>query len=135
MVKKSLSIAWGIMFALCAGLGFFSNPAGVARAAMIALAVLTFVPPGVLIFLSWKTRAMDTLRLIRNLSAASLGCTLAVLVVSFLTAMEAEWVGNALHAALTIISSPMICGQIWILSLLLWAGLMWTCILLLKKKK
>ena len=60
---------------------------------------------------------------------------LLTLIGNFLTLAAPEWVGNVLYAVLVMVSSPMVCGQIWIISLLLWAALMWTCILLLGKRR
>ena len=135
MVKKPLYIAWGILFALCAGLGFVPEPAGAARVILIVLAVVCFVPPVLIVYYGWKERNLEALRLVRNLAIGSLGLTLLVLIGNFLTLAAPEWVGNVLYAVLVMISSPMVCGQIWVISLLLWAGLMWTTIALLKKAR
>ena len=60
---------------------------------------------------------------IRDLSGASLGITLALLVVNFLSVLSSGWVGTALNALLTILSTPMIASGYWALSLFLWAFL------------
>jgi hypothetical protein len=39
-----------------------------------------------------------------------------------------------LYALLVIISSPMICGQYWVLSLFGWSWLMFDCISKLRRK-
>lgn len=135
MSKKTLFTLWGGMFILCAGLGFIPNPAGLLRWLMTALAMLFFVPAGAIAYSAWKRKEPDTLRLVRNLAAGSLGLTVAALIANFVSIAAPEAVGDVLYAVLVMVSSPMICGQIWIVSLLLWAGLMWTCIFLLKKKK
>ena len=41
---------------------------------------------------------------------------------------------DVLYALLVILSTPMVCSQIWVISLVLWAALMWTCISVLSKK-
>ena len=135
MVKKTMYVFWGGMLTLCAAFGFLPVSAGAARGAMITLAVLSFIPPTVIVTLSSREGASADLWRIRNLSIASLSLTLAALLANFATLAAPEWAGNALYAILIIVSSPMICGQYWILSLTLWAALLWTCIILLKKRK
>ena len=135
MVKKSLYIAWAFMLLLCGLMGFVAVQGGPAYGVMIVLAVLCFVPPAILVYLCARDGSRADLRRIRNLSALSLGVTLALLVGNFFTIAAPAWVGDILYALLVVLSSPMICGQIWIISLLLWGALMWTCIHLLGKKK
>ena len=64
------------------------------------------------------------LALMRNLSALSLGLTALLLILNFLTAFHSELLGNILHAVLVVVSSPMICSGHWVLSLFLWACLL-----------
>ena len=135
MTKKSLYIIWAGMFALCAGLGFVPEPAGAGKVFCMILAVLFFAPPAAVVYLGWKKKDAEALRLVRNLSCGSLAVTLAVLVGNVMTLAAPEWVGDALYAILVMVSAPMVCGQVWFLSLVLWAALMWTSILLLGKKK
>ena len=135
MAKKSLYIGWAALFAVCAGLGFLPEPAGAAKVLCIIFALACFVPPALIVYLGWKEKDKETLRLVRNLAIGSLVVTLLMLIGNFLTLAAPEWVGNVLYAVLVMVSSPMVCGQIWIISLLLWAALMWTCILLLGKRR
>ena len=135
MKKKALYLGWLAMFALCAGLGFLPQPAGLTRGLLIALAVLCFVPPALIVYFGWREKSWEDLRLVRNLAIGSLVMTLVALIGNFLTLAASETVGNVLYAILVILSSPMVCGQIWIISLLLWAALMWTTVALLKKSR
>ena len=135
MVKKSLYIAWAFMLLLCGLLGFVVVQGGPAYAVMIFLAVLCFIPPVIIVVLSVRQGSAPDLRRVRNVSALSLGMTLVLLLGNFLTVAAPEWVGNLLYGALVVFSSPMICGQIWILSLLLWAALLWSCLVLQRKIK
>ena len=135
MTKKSLYVIWAVLFAICAGLGFLPNPEGLDKWICVVMALLFFAPPAGILFLSWRGKSWEDIRLVRNLSLGSLAVTLAVLVASFLTWAAPVWVGDVLYAILVIVTAPMVCSQFWILSLVLWAAIMWTCILLLGKKK
>ena len=120
MTKRTLFILWGILFGLCAGLGFLPEPGVLTTAA----ALLFFVPPAVLLYRAKRDGDAHTLLLIRNLSAMSLGLTVVLLVANFLTALSSEALGTAVHCLLTVVSAPMICSGHWALSLFFWACLL-----------
>ncbi|MBQ2855119.1 MAG: hypothetical protein IJE81_06560 [Oscillospiraceae bacterium] len=126
MNKKVLFTLWGVLFIVCAGLGFIPEPVPVLRGIMTALSVAFFVPPAVLLYRGGR----ETAQLIRNLSAASLGLTLVLLVLNLVFAVSSEFLGSVLHYVLTIVSAPMICSGYWALSLFLWA-----CLLMASRKK
>ena len=127
-INKFLFPLWGGMLILCAGVGFIPEPAGALKVAMTVLAVLSFLPPLVLVL-----RGSDAQRhLVRCLAAASLGLTLALLVANLMTVTASETVGTVLYYLLVIVSSPMVCSGYWALSLFLWAFLL---IMAGKKKK
>ena len=126
MTKRMLFILWGILFALCAGLGFLPSAGILATAA----ALLFFVPPVVLLYRARRDGDDPARLLIRNLAALSLGLTVALLVINFLTALSSEALGTAVHCLLTVVSTPMICSGHWALSLFLWA-----CLLMASLKK
>ena len=135
MNTKRLYGIWLVAFVICACLGFLPAPAGAAGVLCIILAVAFFVPPVWIVYRSWKDQDRKNIRLVRNLAMGSLMATIVILIGNFFTLAAPEWVGDALYAVLVIVSTPMVCGQIWIISLLLWAALMWSCILLLGRKK
>ena len=135
MTNKSLYMIWAVLFALCAGLGFLQSPAGLDKGICVFMSVLFFAPPAAIVYRGWKGRDRDSIRLVRNLALGSLAVTLVMLVANFLTLAVPVWAGDLLYAMLVILSAPMVCGQLWFLSLALWAGLLWTCILLLGRKK
>ena len=124
MNKKLLYALWGCLFILCAGLGFIPAPEGSGQILLTILSVLFFLPPAVLLRQSAKNRDPHTAMLVRNLSALSLGLTLVLLVLNFLTAMQSEFLGQILHYILVVVSSPMICSGHWAMSLFLWACLL-----------
>ena len=120
MKKTYLYALWGGLFSLCAGLGFIPAASGALVGGMTVLSVLCFVPPALLLY----QREEHTRVLVRNLSAASLGLTLVLLVLNFLCAMQSQLLGRVLHIMLVIVSSPMVCSGNWALSLFLWACLL-----------
>ena len=120
MKQKLLYTLWGCLFSLCAGLGFIPEPVETQARIMTFLSVLTFLPPALLLY---RGNAADA-RLIRNLSGLSLGLTLVLLVLNFLTALRSEFLGSVLHYILVMVSSPMICSGHWAMSLFLWACLL-----------
>ena len=134
MNKKILFALWGGLFVLCAGLGFVPEATGFLKVLMVLLSIGFFVPGFLLLRECGKTGDRRTAHLIRNLSALSLTATLVLLIANFLSVLGSETLGNILYYMLVIVSSPMVCGQYWVLSLFLWACLMITGMNALKKK-
>ena len=120
MNKKLLYTLWAGLFILCAGLGFIPEPEGALPVLLALLSWLFFLPPA---WLLYRGDPADV-KLIRDLSALSLGLSLILLVLNFLTALQSEALGMVLHYILTIVSAPMICSGHWAMSLFLWACLL-----------
>ena len=123
---KSLYIAWAVLFALTAVLGFvFPNAEGAgAKIALLVLSAVFFLPPWVILR---KTRAEGRrfhARLIGFLAAASIVLTAALLVLNLMSPLWGESVGIALNAALVIVSAPMVCSNFFVLPLFLWGMLL-----------
>ena len=121
MKHKTLFALWGGMYILCGLLGLSAESSGAGR---ILLALAFFLPP-FLIFRQAKAKAdRGTLSLLRNLSAASLGVTAVLIGLNVASLGASEAMGNLLHVLLVILSSPMVCGGNWLISLFLWACLL-----------
>ena len=135
MRKTGLLAAWGGLFVICAGLGFLPEPQGALRGLLIALAVVFFLPGALLLWQGRRQKDDDAIRLVRNLSALSLGLTLALLVANVASVLAPETVGDLLHGVLGVVSVPMFCGQVWVMSLFFWACLLICSLRLLSKKK
>lgn len=133
MDRKLLFALWGGMFSLCAGLGFIPEPEGAARAVLTALAVLSFLPPALLVYSASKAASRADLLLARNLAAASLILTAVLLALNFLTVLHSQALGDLLYGILVVVSSPMICGGNWAMSLFFWACLLTASMQQLKK--
>ena len=125
MKNNVLFALWGVLWTICAALGFIGESSWLGT----VLALGCFVPPLMLI----RSGSRRTLELIRNLSIASLGLTLVLIIANFLSFAASEILGIILHCLLVIVSSPMICGSYWVLSLFLWAVLLFASISALKK--
>lgn len=124
MNRKFCYILWGVLFALCAALGFVPAPEGAGATLMTVLSVVFFIPPMALILDARKRKDPKTLQLIRNLSLLSLGLTVAALITNAASLGWSRAVGDALYGLLIVVSSPMICSRYWLLSLFLWACLL-----------
>lgn len=124
MRKNDLFPIWGILFILCAGLGFFPEPEGALRALLTTVSLIFFVPPAVILYQARQEGDAPTIRRIRNCAAASLAVTLVLIVLNILTAMGSAGLGTAMHVLLVIFSAPMVCSGYWALSLFLWACLL-----------
>ena len=135
MSRKLLFARWGGLFILCAGLGFIPEADGFFAGLMKILAITFFVPGFVLLYRSKRTGDRNTVVLIRNLSAASLIATVVLIVANFLSIGAGEAAGDALYAMLVILSSPMICGGSWLMSLFLWACLLVSSLEILDRRK
>ena len=126
---------WAVLYILCGLLGFIPEPGPVLSVFLILLAIGFFVPPFFLLRNAEREGDRNTAALVRNLSALSLGLTVALLVLNFLSLMWPEALGTALYAVLVIVSAPMVCGQYWVLSLFLWACLLIMSVQMLKNRK
>ena len=122
--RKSLYLAWGAMYILCAGLGFIPEPEGWAYWALTAAALLFFLPPGLLLHQAIQAGDRRDPVIVRNLSLASLGLTTVTIILNFLTATASDAAGKLLYWLLILVSSPMVCGQAWLLGLFGWACLL-----------
>lgn len=134
MNQKRYFALWGGLFALCAGLGFFSEPDGLLKAVMVLLSLGFFIPGFLLLRDARQRGDRDVIKLIRNLAALSLLSTVILLIANFMSVMAGEILGTILYYVLIIVSAPMICGQYWAVSLFLWAALMLSAMKELKRK-
>ena len=134
MKKQVLFGLWAGLFSICAALGFIPEPEGGVRVLLTLSGVAVFAPPALLLYDGNRQGDRATLLLIRNLSAASLGLTVLLLILNFLSVLGSEGLGRFLYTVLVIVSSPMICCGSWALSLFLWACLLLVSRQLLKRK-
>lgn len=118
-------ILWVVLFALSAALGFTPTPEqGAAQALYMLAAVAVFVPGWLILLRAGKEKNKKHKLIVRNLCIASIVGTTVLLALNLMSAGWPESVGNGLHAALVIVSAPMVCGQSYALSLFLWGALL-----------
>ncbi len=129
MKKRNLYFAWGILYALCAVLGFIPSPSGGVFALCMILGLGFFVPPMLLL----RRGDKRTVQLLVTLSISSLVATVVVLVLNLLTVGASPAVGELFYWLLIVVSSPMICIQVRGISLFLWACLLFAGLGKLKK--
>jgi len=119
MKQQNLYTVWGVLFIICGVLGFLQ----LQNAVLTILSVVFFVP-GVLILVdAYKQKDQKALLRLRYVSLGSLSLTLGLLALSFASAQGSEALGNVLHYVLGVVSVPMFCSGVWVLSLFLWACL------------
>ncbi len=123
MKRSSLLALWGILYIICAGLGFIPDPEGSVRVFLLLISLMFFVPPAVLLYDAMQRSDAGTTRLVRNLSLLSLLVTLGLLIANILSALSGSAFGGFLHVLLVLLSAPMFCSNYWALSLFLWAAL------------
>ena len=130
MSNKLLFPLWGVLFIICAGLGFIPEPSW----ALTAISVLFFLPPALILYRAGKQGQPAPAKLVCWLSALSLVLTLVLLIANVLSVTASEAAGTVLYRLLVIVSTPMVCSGYWALSLFLWACLLVAGLRLLKKK-
>lgn len=130
---KKLWLSWYALLLVCAILGFLKEPTGFLYFLCVSLSVASFIPPFCLLKYASDRQDKKPLRLIRNLSIISLSLTVVLYSLNVLSVlMDPVW-GYIFDAMLVVLTTPMVCGQIWVLSLFGWAMLLWTSVALLKK--
>ena len=131
---KTLWLLWAAAYVICTVCGFFPVAQGALFGLFILLSLGFFVPPALLIFEAVQNKNRKILRMIRNLSLISLGLTLVTIVLNFVSIQASDAWGTVLYWLLILVSTPMICSQVWVIGLFGWAMLLMTCLHYLRKK-
>lgn len=135
MKKKSIYIAWFVLFLATAILGSVRPESQMMKAAMIGLSAAFFVPPAVLLYRGIGGKDRKQVLLLRKISIVSLGATFALLLLNFLSTPLPQWAGDLLYALLIIVSAPMVCCRYWVASLFAWACVLMTTLMYCPPKK
>lgn len=130
---KLFWLLWAAAYAVCTVCSFFPVAPGLLSSLFLLLSLGFFVPPGFLIYDAVKNKKPKTLKIVRNLSLISLGLTLVLILLNFATVTASKAWGLAMYCLLALVSTPMICSQIWVLGLFGWACLLMVCLKFLKK--
>ena len=135
MTNLFLFIAWCVLYVLCAGLGCIAAPTGLIYGLCILASLLFFVPPAILLHRAIKTGDQRTVKHIVRISVIWLIVTPMMIICNFLSVGASALAGTILYYLMIVATSPMICGQIWVLSIFLWACLLMAGLQFLRKKK
>lgn len=130
MNVKKYWLAWLYAFVLCAVLGFLPPSTGFVKFLFVVLAAAFFVPAFLLL---WKGDK-KTHRQVLTVAAVSLTVTVVLIVLNFASVLMPKAWGTALYWLLVVFSSPMICGQYWVLSLFGWACLLFAAIAKIRQR-
>lgn len=123
-MNVTLFCLWGALYILNVGLGFLNGAAGFLKAALVVIAVLSFLPGALLLGNGISTGNRKLVLAVRWICAVSLILTTLFLVIFFLcAAFASETVVNVVFILLSLVSAPMLSGQYWIISLFLWGCL------------
>ena len=120
MKTKTLWLIWLYLFCLCSVLGFIPEPPEFLKALLVMLGVSFFIPGAWLL----KRGEGNSILIIRLLSIASLVLTLIALILNFASVLMKPVWGTVLYILMGIVSTPMLCCQIWVISLFGWACLL-----------
>ncbi len=130
-MKKSVVYGlWAVVYCICVGLGFVSEPEGFGKVLLVLSGLICFLPPFYLAWRAWNEKCRRTMLVLRLVSSSVLGASLILLVLNFLSVYFSARTGLVLHVMLVMFTAPMVCIQYWALSLFLWA-----CILMISLKK
>ena len=131
---RKIWILWAVAYAVCTICSFFPVAQGALSGLFVLLSLGFFVPPAVLIYKAVQNKWPKILRIIRNLSLISLGLTLVMIVLNFASVEASKAWGLVLNGILILVSTPMICSQVWVIGLFGWAVLLMICLHYLNKK-
>ena len=125
--ERKLSVAWAVLYILCAVFGFIPARTDFQLVLEIGLAIGFFVPPAMLLYDAAAKEDSRWIHRIFVLSIVSLALSLLFLVLNFLSIYFSRGLGNAVYYILNLVSVPMLCFQFWLVSLFGWACLMMVC--------
>lgn len=129
MKEKLLYAIWFCLYVLCVGLGTVQEAAGFGKVLLILTAVIFFLPGAGLVLHGLRARNKKVLSRVSIVSAVSLSLTLILLVANFLSIAASSQAGKVLSDLLLLVSAPMFCAQYWVLSLFLWACLLYASLI------
>lgn len=120
MKIKTVWWTWLYLFGLCCVLGFIPEPTGFIQVLLGIVGICFFIPPAFLL-IKGDEKSVFWVRL---LSILSLVLTTVTVILNFASAlMDPVW-GTVFQIIMAILSTPMLCCQIWVISLFGWACLM-----------
>ena len=128
MKTKTLWLVWLYLFLFCCIIGFIPQPTGFVKVLMILIGIAFFVPGALLL----RQGGQKTRKWVKLISVLSLVLTTLGIILNFTSVLMAPVWGGVFYILMGIVSTPMLCTQIWALSLFGWACLL-TAGLFIKK--
>ena len=133
MKNSRLWAIWLGYYGLCVLLACVPSPEGALYGLLFLTGLGFFIPGGILLHRAVKSSNKRTLRIFRNLSAGVLLATLVTFLLNLLSITASRIVGLLSYGLLILVSVPMVCSQVWIVSLFLWACFLMVSLQHLKK--
>lgn len=121
MKKAFVYAVWGVLYAICVGLGFVPNPAGFGKVLLVLTSLIFFLPPAYLLWRAKKENCKQTVLVLRIISACVLVLSLVLIVLNVMSVNWGAQAGLTMYVLLVMFTAPMVCCQYWALSLFLWA--------------
>ena len=131
--NAKLWIVWGCMYLLCTACGFIMTAPGFLSGLFLLLSIGFFIPGGMLLWSGIQNQDHRTVKTVRLLSILSLSLTVLMIILNFATARDSAAIGTAMYWILIVVSTPMICSQVWVIGLFGWACLLMGSIFYQKK--
>ena len=128
MKKRLLYAIWAVMYILCAGLGHITNPSDLQSIALTLLSLVFFTPGVAILVDALRFKETPELKRLIWICCISLGLTMALLVANVFSVFGSALLGDVLFEFLILFSVPMLCSQHWVLSILLWACLLFAAL-------
>lgn len=128
MKKRLLYVSWAFLYVLCAGLGHITNPTNLQSTALTLLSLIFFIPGVVLFVDALRCKDSPELKRLIFICSVSLGLTMVLLIGNVFSVFGSKLLGDVLFEFLILFSVPMLCSQHWILSMLLWACLLFAAL-------
>ena len=134
-MKKKIMLwsIWGVLYIVCVPFSYVAKPTETQQFGMLLLGLLFFLPGALLLIDAIRFEDKKTLRLLRWISALSLGLTCLLLIANVASVLGSQALGDALYGFLALVSVPMLCCRQWALSMMLWAIILFSTIVKIPK--
>lgn len=126
MVKVLLYGLWLFFYFLCGILGIMEPSTDLQAGAMTVLSLVFFLPPAILLIRAIRTDDRKTVKTLRLISILSLSLTVVGFIMNIAAVNASEQTGLVLYRVLNFLSVPMVCSRHYVLSLFLWACLLFS---------
>ena len=124
MKNKLLCALWGFLYIVCYALGHAGQEEVSQTAGLTAMGILFFLPPTWLLVDAIRVGNRKTVLALRWIAIGSLFLTVTAFLGNLAAVTASDAVGVFLHEILLLVSVPLGCMQFSLVSLFLWACLL-----------